>query len=254
MVCASLSKARHRVHTSEAPKSGLYTDFLPKLNARTIRLVDNARLVNQIAALERRTSRGGKDSIDHPPNAHARFGLSKDAIHRHAANHLTPPMRAAILAAQKPSAIDLDVLRTSESEGLLAQLVVQRARLLQLGDMALDLGDVKAAVAVEGQINANVTLVAKLLGQLVQHHSVSNTNLLISPDYVRLRSALVDALRPYPDAARAVGAALHRLESDAAQGITAAANKGRAPVLIEHVPPPPAAPIAPLRVIPPPPC
>jgi hypothetical protein len=55
---------------SEMPKSALYVDFLPKLNARTIRLVDNDRLVNQIAALERRTSRGGKDSIDHPPGAH----------------------------------------------------------------------------------------------------------------------------------------------------------------------------------------
>ncbi len=52
------------------PKSGLYLDFLLKLNSRTIRLVDNARLVNQIAALERRTSRGGKDSIDHSPGAH----------------------------------------------------------------------------------------------------------------------------------------------------------------------------------------
>ena len=45
---------------SELPKSGLYVDFLPKLNSKTIRLVNNARLVNQIAALERRTSRGVK--------------------------------------------------------------------------------------------------------------------------------------------------------------------------------------------------
>jgi hypothetical protein len=34
-------------------------DFLPKLNSKTIRLVDNPRLVNQIAVLERRSSRGG---------------------------------------------------------------------------------------------------------------------------------------------------------------------------------------------------
>lgn len=54
---------------SELPKSALYVDLLPKLNARAIRLVDNPRLVNQLAALERRTSRGGKDSIDHSPNA-----------------------------------------------------------------------------------------------------------------------------------------------------------------------------------------
>jgi len=55
---------------SELPKSGLYLDLLPKLNSRQIRLLDNARLVNQLAGLERRTARGGKDSIDHSPGAH----------------------------------------------------------------------------------------------------------------------------------------------------------------------------------------
>ena len=28
------------------------------------------RLISQIACLERRTARGGRDSIDHPPNGH----------------------------------------------------------------------------------------------------------------------------------------------------------------------------------------
>jgi hypothetical protein len=55
---------------SETPKSGLYIDLLPKLNSKTILLPDNPRLVNQLASLERRTSRGGKDTIDHSPGAH----------------------------------------------------------------------------------------------------------------------------------------------------------------------------------------
>lgn len=168
-----------------------------------------------------------------------RFKLSKDAILRHSRNHLTPAMRAAILAAQKPSAIDLDELRTSESEGLLSALVAQRARLHQHGDLALELGDVKACVAVEGAITANLTLVGKLLGQLIQHHDVRHTSILISPDYLRLRATLIDALRPFPDAMRAVGAALHALESDAARDITA---RKPAALTIEHKPtvaPPP---------------
>jgi len=166
-----------------------------------------------------------------------RFGLSKDSIHRHAANHLTPAMRAAILAARKPSEIDLDALRADESEGLLAGLVGQRARLLVKADFAAELGDVKGSVAAENAILANYTLVGKLLGQLTQTIDVRHTNLLVSPDYLRLRSALVTALRPFPEAARAVGAALHRLEADAAVDITnaAAKRKGRAePVLLEH--------------------
>jgi hypothetical protein len=42
----------------------LYIEFLRKLNLRTIRIVDNPRLLNRIAALKRRTARGGKDSMD----------------------------------------------------------------------------------------------------------------------------------------------------------------------------------------------
>ena len=83
----------------------------------------------------------------------------------------------------------------------------------------------------------------------MRHHDVRHTSILISPDYLRLRSTLVDALRPFPDAMRAVGAALHRMESDAAKDITAAAaSKGRArpePVLLEHVPTAPAIPSPP---------
>jgi hypothetical protein len=55
---------------SEMPKSALYVDLLPKLNSQTIRLVDNPRLLGQLASLERRTSRGGRDSIDHAPGGH----------------------------------------------------------------------------------------------------------------------------------------------------------------------------------------
>ena len=55
---------------SELPKSGLYLNLLPHLNGKTIRLLDHPRSINQICSLERRTSRGGKDSVDHPPQTH----------------------------------------------------------------------------------------------------------------------------------------------------------------------------------------
>jgi hypothetical protein len=52
------------------PKSDLYADTLALLNSRRIELLDHPRCLSQLTALERRTSRGGRDSIDHPPNAH----------------------------------------------------------------------------------------------------------------------------------------------------------------------------------------
>jgi hypothetical protein len=51
-------------------KSDLYREFLPAINSRKVDLLDDARLFAQIVGLERRTARGGKDSIDHAPNAH----------------------------------------------------------------------------------------------------------------------------------------------------------------------------------------
>src|SRR5262249_50716674 len=52
------------------PKSDLYRDFLPLLNSGRVDLLDHPKLVNQIASLERRTARGGRDLIDHPLGGH----------------------------------------------------------------------------------------------------------------------------------------------------------------------------------------
>ena len=55
---------------SEQPKSDIYRDFLPVLNSGRAELLDNPRLALQLCGLERRTSRSGRDSIDHAPGAH----------------------------------------------------------------------------------------------------------------------------------------------------------------------------------------
>ena len=141
-------------------------------------------------------------------------------MQRHRHKHLSPQMMAAILAAQKPSEIDLEALQRSEAEGLLAQLVTQRARLQQQSDLALELGNASGAIAAERAITSNLELVAKLLGTIVQRHEVTRTSILISADYLELRQAIVAALRPFPEAARAVGSALHGIETNAARDIT----------------------------------
>jgi hypothetical protein len=55
---------------SERVKSDIYRDALPLLNSRRCQLLDIPRLISQLHGLERRTARGGKDSIDHGPGAH----------------------------------------------------------------------------------------------------------------------------------------------------------------------------------------
>ncbi len=55
---------------SAKPKSDLYLELLPGLMSGKVRLLDNSRLISQVVNLERRTARGGRDSIDHPPRLH----------------------------------------------------------------------------------------------------------------------------------------------------------------------------------------
>jgi hypothetical protein len=71
MWCSQAFEKRSiKYEDAEQNKSQLYLEMLPRINAKTIRLLDHPRAINQICLLERRTSRGGRDSIDHPPNTH----------------------------------------------------------------------------------------------------------------------------------------------------------------------------------------
>jgi hypothetical protein len=60
--------------------------------SRKCSLLDNQRLVSQFAGLERRTARGGRDSVDHPPNAHDDIANSAAGVLLMAATG-RPPMK-----------------------------------------------------------------------------------------------------------------------------------------------------------------
>jgi len=189
--------------------------------------------------------------------AHAlarRFGIPFDSIKRHARLHLPAQVRAALAVAMAPSKIDLAALQESESQGLLASLVAQRARLQVTAGMAMDMQDLKTVVSCESAITGALALTAKVLGLIVQKHETRSTSILISADYLAMRAAIVAALRPFPTAARAVGEALAKLEVDAAKDIAErSAGKPvdgrRAPLVIEGevVPDTDVAPAAPER-------
>jgi hypothetical protein len=56
-----------RYVASDATKSDLYRELLPSVNAGRIELLDLHRLAAQLVGLERRTSRGAKNNVDHAP-------------------------------------------------------------------------------------------------------------------------------------------------------------------------------------------
>ena len=136
-------------------------------------------------------------------------------------------LKAAIVAAAlKPKEADLDQLRADESEGILGNLAHQRARLLMCQDECMDAGAVEQVARLSGVIHKNIELTGRYLGLFAQHHVSSQVNIMISEDYLRLRQALTMALRPFPEARRAVAAELHRIEDEiAGKMLATAANK-----------------------------
>jgi hypothetical protein len=86
---------------SEKVKSDIYRELLPLLNSGRIALLDLPRLANQLVGLERRTARGGRDSIDHAPKGHddvinAVAGALVEAASGHAPMVIAPEVMARI--------------------------------------------------------------------------------------------------------------------------------------------------------------
>jgi hypothetical protein len=55
---------------SELNRSQLYLELLPALRSQQVELLDLPKLRNQLQSLERRTTRGSRDIVDHPSGGH----------------------------------------------------------------------------------------------------------------------------------------------------------------------------------------
>jgi hypothetical protein len=77
---------------SDLSRSEIYLEFLPLLNSGKLELLDNARLVQQLCNLQRKTGSSGRDIIDHAVGQH-------DDVANAAAG-------ALVAVAVKPSALE----------------------------------------------------------------------------------------------------------------------------------------------------
>jgi hypothetical protein len=69
-VVEAFSKAGIHYRHSDVTKSELYLESLPLFSQGCVDLLDIPRLQVELQQLERRTSRSGRDSVDHPPQGH----------------------------------------------------------------------------------------------------------------------------------------------------------------------------------------
>jgi hypothetical protein len=122
---------------------------------------------------------------------------SRSSVERHVKGHLPD----ALLKAT-------DIENVSNGDSLLDQLKEAREKTLSLLNKAEAVADTRvygAPVAYLKEIREQIKLLAELEGRLAAQPQI---NILINPEWVQLRTLIISALEPYPDARRAVVDAL----------------------------------------------
>jgi hypothetical protein len=145
-----------------------------------------------------------------------RFGLSGDSVWRHGQNHLSPEIRAALALKLIRREGDVRAVLLEEGSNAIEALRAVRAPLFGRFLVAIDTGDDRSAAALAGRLHEGLALSAKLTGELLPAAGTTITNIVLSSDYMRLRSELLAALRPFPEAARAVAEVFRRTGETAA--------------------------------------
>jgi hypothetical protein len=79
------------------------------------------------------------------------------------------------------------------------------SRVLGILERAEESGDLRAATGAIREARSMIELLAKLTGELDEKPEV---NIVLSPQWLAIRGAILDALEPFPEARIAVGARL----------------------------------------------
>lgn len=131
----------------------------------------------------------------------SQYDVSERAIREHKKNHLAERLaKAAERNAEADVRTAIDVVAQLRTINGAAVSILTEARKAKDGDLAL-----KAIDRIQRQLE----LQAKLIGDLSDG---SVTNITINGEWVAIRAVVVEALRPYPDAAVAVAERLSVIE------------------------------------------
>ena len=128
----------------------------------------------------------------------SQFQVSEIAVRRHKAAHLPETLAQA-----------RDAEEVAHADDLLAQVRDLQARALSILDTAERAGDLRTALMAIREARSGLELLARLLGELSDAPQV---NVLVMPEWLAVRSALLLALAPYGEARAAVASALLALE------------------------------------------
>lgn len=141
------------------------------------------------------------------------YGLTQASVHRHRQHHIPAALAAAHQAAEAARGDDL-LGQLRQHVGELRALFTASCEVLRdaraMGDLDRVLKAVDAAGRAHGHALRHLELLAKLAGELDERPTV---NLLVAPEWIAVRTAVLRALEAHPQALEDVRAALRRLNA-----------------------------------------
>jgi len=127
------------------------------------------------------------------------YSISKTALHRHK-KHIP----ATLAKAQEAREV-------AKADSLLDQVAELRDKALSILAKAEQAGDLRTALQGVREAKGCLELLAKLQGELQEQTTV---NILINPQWLTLRTVILEALNRYPEARLAVARVLQEVESN----------------------------------------
>ena len=124
------------------------------------------------------------------------YGLTMSALHRHK-QHIP----AQLAKAQ-------DAIEIAAADSLMGRVASLNAKAEDVYSRAVKADNLQAAVSAIREMRGIVELYAKITGEL-QTQTVS---IVVTPEWIMLRNAILHALEPHPEARRAVIVAVGRVE------------------------------------------
>lgn len=130
-----------------------------------------------------------------------RYGLSETALKRHRKDHLPAHVARAREAAD-----------VADADDLLQQIRALRNKAISILQQAERAGDYRTALMGIREARGCIETLLEVEGELDRRGVV---NVILSPEWMQVRTAIIAALQPYPDAAQAVAGRLQALEGGA---------------------------------------
>ena len=125
-----------------------------------------------------------------------RYGTTPSALCRHK-RHIPSMLAKAHEAGE-----------VARADDLLSQVRDLQARALAILEQAEQAGDLRTALGAIREARGNLELLAKMIGEL----QAPPTVIVASPEWVALRTEILVALEPYPEARLSVARALESAE------------------------------------------